>query len=62
MAPGPSLKVIVLLLVGAVGLGLIIVAVFASTGWPLLIVGFGLLGISLPWLWRLERARDRSLG
>jgi membrane protein YdbS with pleckstrin-like domain len=62
VAPAPSFRVIVVVVLGAVGLGVIAYAVFATTSWPLLIVGFVGLGGSLVDLWRIERARDRSLG
>jgi hypothetical protein len=55
----PPLKLVILLIIGAVGLGLFAVGVTGHTGWTLIVVGLLLLVASIPGLWRIQKARDR---
>jgi hypothetical protein len=57
----PPLKLVILLIISAVGLGLFAVGVTGHTRWTLIVVGLLLLVASIPGLWRIQKARDRTL-
>jgi hypothetical protein len=59
--PQPPLKLVALLVLGAVGLALVAVGVGTAAGWRLIIPGFVALLISLPGAWVIQRSRDRPL-
>jgi hypothetical protein len=66
--PGRTpLKVVVLVVLAAVGVCMIAAAMMVTTilgafgGWPAVVVGFVLLTGSLSGLWVTQKARDRSL-
>jgi hypothetical protein len=60
--PGPPpLKVVALLLVGAVGLATVFLSVFDSTSWLPLLAGVAALVGSLGGLWMTQKDRDRLL-
>lgn len=59
--PRPPLKLLALLLLGAVGLALVAVGVTGDSGWTLIVIGFVALLISLPGGWMIQRSRDRTL-
>jgi Flp pilus assembly protein TadB len=61
MTPRPPIKLIALLVLGAVGLALIAVGVTGHTGWTLIVIGFVMLLATLPPIWMIQRSRDRSL-
>jgi CHASE2 domain-containing sensor protein len=61
MAPRPSLKLVALLVLGAVGLVLVAVGVGTTAGWGLVAPGVAALVISLVGVWRIQRERDRKL-
>jgi hypothetical protein len=49
------------LIVSAVGLGLLAVGVTTTAGWKLLVPGFIALLVCLPWIWMIQKRRDRTL-
>ncbi len=63
----PPLKVLVLVVLAAVGVCMIAAAMMVSDmlgtfgGWPAVVVGFILLTASLSGLWMIQKARDRTL-
>jgi hypothetical protein len=60
--PGPpDAKLVVLLILGAVGLALVAVGVGTAAGWALIVPGFVALLVSLSGVWRIQRSRDRTL-
>jgi Flp pilus assembly protein TadB len=59
--PPPSAKLVSLLIVSAVGLGLLAVGVTTTAGWKLLVPGFVALLVCLPWIWMIQKRRDRTL-
>lgn len=61
MPPPPSIKLVVLLILGGAGLGLVIVGVTTTLGWTLFVPGFIALLVSLPWIWMIQKSRDRTL-
>ena len=61
VAPKPSMKLIALLVLSAVGLALIAVGVTGHTGWMLIIAGFVALLVGLRPMWMIQRSRDRTL-
>jgi membrane protein YdbS with pleckstrin-like domain len=61
VAPNPSVKLIALLVLSAVGLALIAVGVTGHTGWTLIVAGFVALLVALPPIWMIQRSRDRTL-
>jgi CHASE2 domain-containing sensor protein len=57
----PDAKLVVLLVLGAVGLALLAVGVVTAAGWALIVPGFVALLVSLPGVWRIQKSRDRTL-
>lgn len=63
----PSLKVVALVVLAAVGVCLIAAAMMVTTllgafgGWPAVVVGFVVLAGSLTGLWLIQKERDRTL-
>jgi CHASE2 domain-containing sensor protein len=57
----PPAKLVSLLIVSAVGLGLVAVGVTTTAGWKLLAPGFIALLVCLPWIWTIQKRRDRTL-
>jgi hypothetical protein len=57
----PGIKLVALLVLGAIGLALFAVGVVTSQGWVLIVPGFVALMVSLPGAWRIQRSRDRTL-
>lgn len=57
----PPLKLVAVLVLGAVGLALIAVGVTGATGWWLIVPGFLALFVSLSGAWMIQKARDRTL-
>ncbi len=57
----PGFKLVVLLVVGAIGLAVLAVGVVTAAGWALIIPGAVALIVSLPGAWLIQRARDRTL-
>jgi hypothetical protein len=64
MAPQPSrpsVKLVMLLVLGGAGLGLVAVGVVTAWGWTLFVPGFIALLASLAGVWMIQKSRDRSL-
>lgn len=57
----PGFKLVVLLVLGAIGLALLAVGVVTAAGWALIIPGAVALIVSLAGAWLIQRARDRTL-
>jgi hypothetical protein len=57
----PPFKLVALVILGAVGLGLLAVGVVTTWGWTLFVPGFILLIGSLVGAWIIQRSRDRTL-
>jgi hypothetical protein len=49
------LRLIALVIIGAVGLALVIIGLGGTTGWPLIAVGFAALLVALPGIYLLQR-------
>jgi hypothetical protein len=60
-ADPPDVKLVVLLVLGAVGLALVAVGVGTTAGWTLIVPGLVALLVSLPGAWLILRSRDRTL-
>ena len=60
--PPPSIKLIVLLILGGVGLGLVAVRVTTTWGWTLFVPGFIAFLVSLPGAWIIQKSRDKPFG
>jgi hypothetical protein len=60
-APPPSVTLVALVVLGGVGLGLVIVGVTTPWGWTLFVPGSIALLVALPWIWVIQRSRDRTL-
>ena len=59
--PPPSAKLVSLLIVSAVGLGLMAVGVTTTAGWKLLVPGLIALLVCLGWIWIIQKQRDQTL-
>jgi hypothetical protein len=57
----PDLKLVALLVVGAIGLALLAVGAVTAAGWALIVPGAVALIVSLPGVWLIQRSRDRTL-
>jgi CHASE2 domain-containing sensor protein len=57
----PDLKLVVLLVLGAIGLALFGVGVGTAAGWTLIVPGCLALLVSLAAAWLIQRSRDRTL-
>jgi uncharacterized membrane protein YhiD involved in acid resistance len=57
----PDVKLVVLLVLGAVGLALLAVGVGTAAGWALIVPGCVALLVSLAGAWLIQRSRDRTL-
>jgi hypothetical protein len=55
------MKLIVLLVLGAVGLAVTAVGITGHTGWTLIVAGFLALLVSLPCICMIQKSRDRTL-
>jgi hypothetical protein len=57
----PDLKLVVLLVLGAIGLALLAVGIVTTAGWALVVPGCVALLVSLPGAWVIQKSRDRTL-
>jgi hypothetical protein len=57
----PPLKLVLLLVLGAVGLALVAVGVGTTYGWKLIVPGALALLVSLPAVWFIQKSRDKTL-
>lgn len=57
----PPVRLVALLVLGAVGLGLIAVGVTTASGWKLIVPGFLALLVSLSGAWAIQMSRDKTL-
>jgi hypothetical protein len=57
----PDIKLVVLLVLGAIGLALLAVGVVTEAGWALIVPGCVALFVSLPGAWLIQKSRDRTL-
>ena len=55
----PDLKLVLLLVLGAIGLALLAVGVVTPAGWALIVPGCVALLVSLPGAWLIQKSRDR---
>ena len=58
----PDIKLVVLLVLGAIGLALLAVGVVTAAGWALIVPGCVALLVSLSGAWLIQKSRDRTLG
>ncbi|MGZ4215675.1 MAG: hypothetical protein ACXVHB_23850 [Solirubrobacteraceae bacterium] len=56
-----DIKLVALLVLGAVGLALLAVGVVTAAGWALIVPGLVALLVSLPGAWLILQSRDRTL-
>ena len=57
----PGIKLVVLLVLGAIGLALLAVGVVTAAGWALIVPGCLALLVSLAGAWLIQKSRDRTL-
>jgi CHASE2 domain-containing sensor protein len=57
----PDLKLVLLLVLGAIGLALLAVGVVTAAGWALIVPGCVALLVSLSGAWLIQKSRDRTL-
>jgi CHASE2 domain-containing sensor protein len=57
----PDIKLVVLVVLGAIGLALLAVGVVTAAGWSLIVPGCVALLVSLSGAWLIQRSRDRTL-
>ena len=57
----PDLKLVVLLVLGAIGLALFAVGIVTAAGWALIVPGCLALLVSLLGAWLIQKSRDRTL-
>ncbi len=57
----PGVKLVVLLVLGAIGLALLAVGVVTAAGWALIVPGCLALLVSLAGAWLIQKSRDRTL-
>jgi hypothetical protein len=57
----PGVRLVALLVLGAVGLALLAVGVVTTQGWVLIVPGVVALMVSLAGVWLIQSSRDRAL-